>query len=210
MCTFSLGTDLAAFSHRKTFPNGGGSMIDPSDSTQIFPCAGCSIKSARKLVYQLDGDTLTRKPEETEEEKRLTSSTFSTPKQLSPEEEKRVLFLKNMLAQLLTLADGQPTEEQKSRIKEVEKELEEITGVKMQSRISNTMDKLPGKAEKDKEKEDKQHLPGIDPKEAIHSNALNLESKSGPGIMDFLQQNSVGQLLKNVVSLPKNGAPATK
>lgn len=129
-------------------------------------------------------------PEKTEEEKRLESSSFSFQKELTPEENNRVLFLKNMLAQLLTMGDGQPTEEQKARIKEIEKEIADITGVKMSSSIADATNKMPGKKDDDEEEEAKnRQTTGIDPKEANHAIMEKTEKSMNPG-MQMLQQNA--------------------
>nr|WP_321256972.1 hypothetical protein [uncultured Pseudodesulfovibrio sp.] len=129
-------------------------------------------------------------PEKTEEEKRLESSSLSFQKELTPEEKNRVLFLKNMLAQLLTMGDGQPTEEQKARIKEIEKEIADITGVKMSSSIADAASKMPSKKDDDEEgKAKSRQAAGIDPKEANHTMAEETGKSKNPG-MQMLQRNA--------------------
>lgn len=128
---------------------------------------------------------------EKNEESTQWSSVFSSRKHLSPEELRRVEFLKNLLLQTLTMAQGDPTEDQKKQIREIEDELEELTGVKTHTRISNATDKLPGK-DKDDEEEDKyeQQAQGIDPKEAIHNNIDVGQQKLSPG-MQMLRNNAI-------------------
>lgn len=137
------------------------------DTASLFPFQGQTMDSARKLVRNVQGNTLTLMPEKTEEEERFANATLSIPKQLSPEEEKRVQFLKDTLAQILTLADGKPSDEQKAQIREIEQELEKITGVKMRSRISNASSKMLG--EEEKEDETVRQLEGTAPEDAIHT-----------------------------------------
>lgn len=169
------------------------------DTNAIFPCTGCAVKSARKLTRDVGYDSISLEPEKTAEEKRLESSTISFQRQLTPEEEKRVLFLKNMLAQLLTMADGQPTDEQKARIKEIENELEKITGVKMQSRISDATNKMAGDKKEDDEEERDRQARGIDPKEAVHSRKPEKGSQAmNPG-MQMLQRNALFANLKTML-----------
>jgi hypothetical protein len=177
-------------------------MITPIDTQSIFPCTGCNVKNARNLIRTVEDGKFTLTPEKTEEEKQLETTTFSYSKELNPEEEKRVLFLKNILAQILTMTDGQPTEEQVSRIKEIEKELEKITGVKMHSRISSTAAKIPGKTDKEKEEEQDKQARGTDPKEAIHSRMPDIAVENGPGVMQFMQRNAATAYLNNMELKP--------
>lgn len=153
----------------------------------LFPTA---TRNARSLVRTISPEGMSFEPEKTEEEKRLESSTLSFQKKLTPEEKNRVLFLKNMLAQLLTMGDGQPTEEQKARIKEIEKEIEDITGVKMGSSVADATSKMPGKKDDEEEEETKnRQTAGINPKEANHAMAEGTEKSMNPG-MQMLQRNA--------------------
>ncbi|WP_319584572.1 hypothetical protein [uncultured Pseudodesulfovibrio sp.] len=122
----------------------------------------------------------------------VTGSPFSFQKELSPEEQQRVEFLQNLLAQTLAMAEGNPTDEQKTRIRDIENELEKITGVKMQSRISNMTAKMPGKTSKEEEKEREQRyqFAGIDPKEAMHNNKQVSGKNDNPG-MQMLRRNAL-------------------
>lgn len=167
-----------------------------SSSTSQF-LAG-TTQSARPLVRTITPDGMTLQPEKTEEEKRLESSTFSFQRQLTPEEENRVLFLKNLLAQLLTMANGQPTEDQKSRIREIEKELEKITGVKVKSSISNAVNKMPGTKKDEEDNERKWDTAGIAPEEAVHSRLPEQGEPNNPG-MQMLQRNAMHQKLTSLL-----------
>ncbi|WP_319544174.1 hypothetical protein [uncultured Pseudodesulfovibrio sp.] len=151
----------------------------------LFPT---SMRNARSLVRTITPEGMTLEAEKTEEEKRLESSTFSVQKELTPEQKNRVLFLKNMLAQLLSMGDGQPTEEQKSRIREIEKEIAKITGVKIQSSLADATGTVPKKKETD-EDEKKLQTVGIDPKEAEHALAEETGKSMNPG-MQMLQKNA--------------------
>lgn len=146
------------------------------DSTGLFPSGTTTAQKARGLVRTVsDQGTLTLEPEKTEEELRLESSSIPTQRQLSHEEELRVQYLKNLLAQTLSISEGQPTEEQKTRIRDIEKELEKITGVKMGSSLSNAAEVMPSKTRqaKNAEEEEEKHklerqMQGIDPLELKH------------------------------------------
>jgi|GEM_PF-3429616 len=124
------------------------------------------------------------------EEGNKWSSVFATRKELTPEEQRRVEFLKDLLVQTLTMAQGDPTEDQKKQIREIEDELENITGVKTRTKLSNVTDKLPGKNDEDEEKEkQQQQAKGMDPKLAIHNNVEIKEKTASPG-MQMLQRNA--------------------
>ena len=156
---------------------------------QTAPLFSAGTRNARSLVRTLTPEGMTLEPEKTEEELRLESSTLSFQRQLTPEEENRVLFLQNLLAQMLALSDGQPTEEQCSRIRDIEKELEKITGVKVRSSLSNAARNMPGK-KKDEDKDDNgQNVDGIDPKEAVHSRQAESGKSTNLG-MQLLQGNA--------------------
>jgi len=128
--------------------------------------------------------------EETQEKQETEASTISFQKELTPEEEQRVLFLQNMLSQLLTLADGRPSEEQRARIKEIEKELEKLTGVKMETRLSSVTEKMPGqKEEKEEDEESLVQQFGIDPDEAKHKQSVAPSGEAVPGIQMLRRQS---------------------
>ena len=124
-----------------------------------------------------------------------SASPFAFQKELTPEEEQRVLFLKNLLSQILAMAQGNPTDEQKERIREIEAELEKITGVKMKTRLSAVTAKLPGK---DKDEDEKRNEPwdieGIDPEEAKHNRTTTKPQGDNPG-MRMLMNNAFFMLL---------------
>lgn len=146
------------------------------DSTSLFPTGTTTMQKARGLVRTVsDQGTLTLEPEKTEEEAQLETSAIPTQRQLTYEEELRVQYLKNLLAQTLSMSEGQPTEEQKARIRDIEKELEKLTGVKMRSSLANATETMPAKtrqAKKAEEEEEKRKLErqmqGIDPLELKH------------------------------------------
>tara|TARA_Y100001954_G_scaffold210398_1_gene236250 strand:+ start:13722 stop:14246 length:525 start_codon:yes stop_codon:yes gene_type:complete len=133
--------------------------------------------------------------EKSHEKQEAQASTISFQKELTPEEEQRVLFLQNMLSQLLSLADGRPSEEQRERIKEIEKELEELTGVKMETRLSSVTEKMPGKKEEKAENEESlvQQF-GIDPDEAKHKQSAAPSGEAVPGIQMLKRQSLFAQL----------------
>jgi hypothetical protein len=143
-----------------------------------------SVHEARGLTkeFSLDGMTLT--PETTEEEQQLEESTFTVQRQLSPEEEQRVEYLKSLLVSILAQSEEQPTEDQKARIKDIENEIEDITGVKMHSSLSKATDTMPGRTDKKKKEEEEElrlerQVAGIDPQELAHSGSrLTAETAS--------------------------------
>lgn len=122
----------------------------------------------------------------------IEGSPFSMQKDLSPEEQQRVQFLQNLLAQTLAMAEGNPTDEQKERIRDIENELAKITGVKTRSSLADMAAKLPGKTDKDedKERERKYQLGGIDPEEAVHNNKPLSATGDNPG-MQMLRNNAL-------------------
>lgn len=159
------------------------------DTNSIFPCTGCTQKSVVRQSRQINevgsgGSSVEKKDAQPQK------SIFSIRRELTPEEQRRVELLKNMLVQTLTMAQGDPTEDQKKQIREIEDELAKITGVKTRSRISNVTDKMPGKSEKDEEKEkQEQQAKGIDPKEAVHNNMDIKPKTENPG-MQMLRNNA--------------------
>lgn len=170
---------------------------------QTNPYFSTGTQSARSLVRTFSSDGMTLEPEKTEEELQLESSTFSYQRQLTPEEENRVLYLQNLLAQTLAMADGQPTEEQRARIREIEKELEKITGVKTRSSLSNATRNMPKtKKDEDEDEEDKLDIDGIDPQEAVHNSQTESGESTNLG-MQMLKQNALCQQLSS--ALEKSG-----
>lgn len=190
------------------------------DSTSLFPSGTTTIRKARGLVRTVsDKGTLTLEPEKTEEELQRETSTIPTQRQLTHEEELRVQYLKNLLAQTLSMSEAQPTEEQKIRIRDIEKELEKITGVKMRSSLSNatetmsTKTRQTKKAEEEEEKRKRERqMQGIDPLELKHMYRPDFsavkDSESGTPMkmirnagaaayQNALDSSSAGELLKD-------------
>lgn len=165
------------------------------DTNSIFPGqngnANTIFSRNRQINTVSTGDSTVEKKDD-------GSSPISFRKELTPEEQQRVEFLKNLLVQTLTMAQGDPTEDQKKQIREIENELQKITGVKMRTRISTVTDKLPGKDDKDEEKEkQEQQTKGIDPKEAVHNNIDIKGQTMNPG-MKMLQQNALFGLVQSL------------
>lgn len=186
-------------------------MINSIDTQSILLCTECNAKNARKLVRTVENGEFSLVPEKTEEERQLESSSFSYSRQLTPEEEKRVLFLKNMLSEILAMGGGQPTEEQKARIKEIEKELEKITGIKTRSRISDATSKMPDKDDEEKEEEQQEkQMHGIDPKEAIHNQIPEITTENSSATMQILRRNGIAMYLKNMEFGPLDSITSIK
>lgn len=128
-----------------------------------------------------------------------TSTIASLRRELTPEEQRRVDYLKTLLVQTLTQIDGIPTDEQKSRIREIEEELEKITGVKMRSRLSDATTRMPGKDDEDEE-QTKQEIQaqGIDPKEAEHLHIPDINKPLSPG-MQMLRRNALQSTIQGLM-----------
>lgn len=150
--------------------------------------SGWSDATARLVARQRKISTVNE--ESVEETDELGGTPISFRKQLTPEEEQRVLFLKDLLAQTLTMADGNPTDEQRERIRDIEKELEKITGVKMRSSLTAATKNLPKNRDDKDEDREKAYRLGIDPEEAKHKNAHRTGESDNPG-MQMLRNNAL-------------------
>lgn len=173
------------------------------DTSSIYQQPGSLARNARNMERDVTPGGMTFEPEKLETEELPKSSPFSFQKELTPEEEKRLIYLQNLLSQLLTMVDGKPTEDQKQRIKEVEEEMSEITGVKMRSSISDTTDKMIGDEEDETEEEQKKQGQriGIDPKDVAHAKEPSMGQSNNPG-MQMLRQNSLFGNLQSLLTQP--------
>jgi len=145
----------------------------------------------REVKRTRDISTVTEAPQK-DVGSQIEGSPFPVQKELSPEEQQRVEFLQNLLAQTMAMAEGNPTDEQKTRIRDIENELEKITGVKTHSRLSSMTSKMPGKTDKEEEeeREKKYQARGIDPEEAKHNNRPITAPGDNPG-MQMLRRNAL-------------------
>jgi hypothetical protein len=145
----------------------------------------------REVKRTRDISTVTEAPQK-DVGSQIEGSPFPVQKELTPEEKQRVEFLQNLLAQTMAMAEGNPTDEQKTRIREIENELEKITGIKNHSRLSTMTAKMPGKTDKEEEeeREKKYQTEGIDPKVADHFNRSDMAPGENPG-MQMLRQNAL-------------------
>jgi hypothetical protein len=152
--------------------------------------------AATRLLSRSRNISTVNEEAETVDESPAEGSPFIVPRELTPEEQQRVQFLQNLLTQTLAMAEGNPTDEQKTRIRDIENELEKITGVKAHSSLSNMVAKMPGKTDgkKDKEEEKEREMGyqtiGIDPEEAVHNNKPLAGKGDNPG-MQMLRTNSL-------------------
>jgi hypothetical protein len=114
------------------------------------------LRMARGLSWNFDKNGYgVQGPEKTEEEKKQeTINSLPVQKELSEEEKEKLEQLKDMLTQILASADTPPTREQKSNIRRIEKEIENLTGMKMSQSNSQVLDKMPTQ-DKDEEKKEK-------------------------------------------------------
>ena len=173
-----------------------------SDVTTPWPE---STETSRLLKRSRDISAVNEDPQETDQSQE-TGSSCLVQKELTPEEKQRVEFLLNLMAQILAMAEGNLTEEQKSRIREIENEVEKITGIKTHSRLSSMAAQMPGKTDKtdkeeEKEREEKHQLGGIDPKKMEHNNHPVTASEDNPG-MQMLRRNA---LFNSIGALDLNG-----
>jgi hypothetical protein len=183
----------------------GGSTFRPGGEMQISNDMALwpdSMGTTRQLSRSRN---ITPVGEETveAEDTGIGGSPFSFRKELTPEEEQRVQFLQNLLAQTMAMAEGNPTDEQRARIRDIENELEKITGVKSHSRLTKMTAKMPGKTDKEQEeeREQKYQFRGIDPEEAVHNNKPIAGKGDNPG-MKMLRQNAL------LTSISFEGLPA--
>jgi hypothetical protein len=152
--------------------------------------------AATRLLTRSRNIATVNEEAETVDESPAEGSPFTVPKELTPEEQQRVEFLQNLLTQTLAMAEGNPTDEQKTRIRDIENELEKITGVKAHSSLSNMVAKMPGKTDRKKEKEEEKQREldyqtiGIDPEEAVHNNKPLTGTGDNPG-MQMLRNNAL-------------------
>lgn len=128
-------------------------MINAIDST-AGGFGASIIRRSRELTLNVDAEgNGTLAPEKTEAEKAQEGvNALPVQRTLTEEQKQELEEYKALLAQLLATADNPPTEKQQRDIREIEKKIENLTGVKMSKSMSQTMKKLPG-AEKEDERE---------------------------------------------------------
>ncbi|GAB7022657.1 hypothetical protein [Salidesulfovibrio brasiliensis] len=134
---------------------------------------------------------------------------------LTPEEERRLAKLRDMLNDLLLDMGDSPTEAQKRRIRDIEKEIEEITGVEVKTRLSDGVHAL-NKAKLDKEEEEGEE--GGDPMLrrkgfALHENIARhvhapVRQDVGEGLMSF-QQRLAANAYAMQAELPETSVAAS-
>lgn len=164
----------------------GGILGQPSPA--MCTARGLSIQDDEK-GYGAIG------PEKTEQENRQEDiNSLPVQRELDEEEKQELETYKSLLAQLLATADNPPTEKQLRDIKEVEKKIENLTGVKMSKSMSLVMQQLPGsEKENEQDKELKETL--IAEPESLREmrNAeFTLHDKSLPG-----KGGTMSQFLRN-------------
>lgn len=171
---------------------GSQSMINPylmesrQEQSKGFSMTGSLMKS--------EGIPLEKEKSSQSDE---TATSITTRKELSDEDQKRLEKLQDMLNDILLEMGDSPSEAQKRRVREIEKEMEDLTGVKTKTHISDGMNAL-NKAKLDKEKdEEKETGSGSSLKRGRLAVQLQLKQRDlhtdnttndGPGIMNFLQK----------------------
>lgn len=120
-------------------------------------------------------------PEPSEAETEASNAlSLQVRRELSPEEQDRLEYLQNQLQSLLQDLAEQPSEQNKGRIREIEAEIEKLTGIKSQSSLTKMAAQLP--SQKDEKTEDDKNSTIIHPKtleETIASHTLP-EGGNGP------------------------------
>lgn len=114
---------------------------------------------------------------------------------LTPEEERRLEQLRDMLDGILLEMGDEPTGAQKRRIREIEKEMSEITGVEIHTKLSSGLNALDrDTSDEDEESGDQAAgLPDrtgfmLDQSIARRSRPDAGGTSSGNGIMNFMQE----------------------
>lgn len=123
-----------------------------------------------------------------------TTSGFNV-RSLTPEEERRLEQLRDMLDGILLEMGDEPTGAQKRRIREIEKEMSEITGVEIHTKLSSGLNALDrDTSDEDEELGDQAAgLPDrtgfmLDQSLARKSRPDAGNTSSGKGIMNFMQE----------------------
>ncbi|WP_147821639.1 hypothetical protein [Salidesulfovibrio onnuriiensis] len=134
-------------------------MISAIDSTTGSYTAS-AIRRSRGLTLNIDAEgNGSFTPEKTEAEKAQEGiNALPMQRTLTEEEKEELENYKTLLAQLLASADNPPTEKQQRDIREIEKKIENLTGVKMSKSMSQTMKKLPGTEKEDEQEKEKKAM----------------------------------------------------
>lgn len=148
-----------------------------------------------KKEFSLTETFLANEGVDFDEEESQSEPSSMTMRDLTPEEERRLAKLRDMLNDILLDMGDSPTDAQKRRIREIEKEIEEITGVEVKTRLSDgvhALNKAKLDKEEDQEKEGGNELlrrKGMALQENIarHIHAAQPQ-KPGEGLMSFQQR----------------------
>lgn len=130
-----------------------------------------------------------------EDETSTGLSSLATTRQLTTEEEQRLLWLQDQLADALT-ALGEPTDEEaagerRRRIRELQQEIEELTGVKMPMNLAAASKKMPSSLKDQDDDNDE----GADQDDPLLKKVLGADSiaeyvgTQGSEIMTWWSQN---------------------
>ena len=113
-------------------------------------------RQARGQTFTLNGleGSWTPEPSEAETEA-AEAQPFQIRRELSPEEQSRLEFLQNQLLSLVQSLAEHPSEQNKGRIREIEAEIEKLTGIKSPSSLTKLAAKLPGQKDEKTEEEGK-------------------------------------------------------
>ncbi|MGE4553984.1 MAG: hypothetical protein AB7D57_12800 [Desulfovibrionaceae bacterium] len=163
-----------------------GSTTSLTQSSDTEETRGKSFNSLLEAVLD------TQAQEEDEDDSGLSGLT--TTKQLTKEEEQRLLWLQDQLADALS-ALGEPTDEEaagdrRRRIRELQQEIEDLTGVKMPMNLAAASKKLPttNKDDGDDDEGTAQDDPLL--KRVLGADSLaEYVGTQGAGIMDWWSQN---------------------
>ena len=123
-------------------------------------------------------------------------------KKLTPEEELRLKWLQDQLQQCLISMAETPSEQTRQRIRALEKEISELTGVQTKSSLSKTAKNLTelDPDAKDEEEQRGKKMSGEMAQELGATPRPMDRSTSGPEIMNFYKQNLAAFLNKDIIS----------
>ena len=180
------------------------SLIDPVDSLSAGPVVQQEKADSSAGEDQGFSALLEQAGEVNETGPKEQASGLSMRRVLTSEEEKRLAELQDQLRQCLMDMVDHPSDETKRRIREIEDEIAELTGVKAKHKLAETVKKLPGQDDKDdKDDEDEQErkahpLPG-DLALELGIRPVPTDQADPKGIMSFYQQNLAAFLNKDII-----------
>ncbi|MGE4292958.1 MAG: hypothetical protein AB7E32_12205 [Desulfovibrio sp.] len=130
-------------------------------------------------------------------------------RQLSEEEKQKVEQLKDMLTDLLSESKGQPDEEQRGRIREVENEIAKITGERPRRSLAATTRKLPLKRKEKQQEEITGESPFLVQERIAQATLPPDKGVKGPGTLASPLSNAASAYLAVAMTMDATAATAT-